>query len=205
MSTAEAKETRNKSGRVACPVQPFVVEITGNNSDVVIQSIPACVVRGAVKANKRVFSPKSEGKTTIAPSGNFPGIPEVPGMWLKVNPGRCVCTIEDPLAEDKPLLQELEAALKAVGRMDKGKKLEPLPTRKEELEPSRMKTLVREVVQMIECGMAKMKRGELPAMENIEKLKGHFLLNPGARVANYQPRYEKDYEAYVAKLQSMES
>ena len=204
MSTVDKEteaKTLPKSKRVACSVRPFSVEITGNGSDVIIQSIPGCKVRGAIKPTKKVFKPHGGMKTTTAPSGNIPGIPDVPGIRLEVNPGRCTCKLVDPLVEEVGIRSELEAALMSHGRLQKGQNINGVPERTENLDPSRMKTLVRELVRMIDCDMAKMHRGECPKEEDIEKLKGHFLLNPGSQVHNSQPRYEKDLPEYLDRLQ----
>lgn len=202
MSTVEEKPKR----KMASPVQPFMVEITGNCSDVIIQSIPGCKLRGQVKAIKRVFSPYKT-KPTMAPSGVFPGLPELPGMRVSVNPGNCVVEITDPLHGD----EETCAVIKALVKRHRGTrtvaKVDGVPPREIKLDKSRIKTLCRELLFMTENDMAKFvkARGEKPTMEDIEKLPGHFLLNPGSQIPNNQPRYEKDMDAYVQRLESTEA
>ena len=186
--------------RTASPVQPFSVEITGNCSDVIVQSIPGCKLRGAISPVKKVFGTKNSGKTTVAPSGIIPGMPELPGMQLHVYPGKCECKITDPLHGDKETCATIRELIDRNTGYRVNERFDGVPPRKEQLEPSRMKTLVRELLSMIDSDLAKMDKGVRPEMDDVDKLPGHYLLNPGSRIPNTQPRYEKDMPAFLEKL-----
>ena len=201
MSTVETEPKR----KMASSVQKFSVEITSKRcSDVVLQSIHGCRLRGGISAVKEVLSPLTSGpKTEMAPSGIIPGIPELPGMQLHIFPASCRCEIKDPLHGNKEtcaLIKSIVNKRSAVFRVSD--ELDGVPPREEKLDVDRMKNLVREVFWLIEDGTAKVIGGSKPEMADIENLPGKFLLNAGSNVHYLQPRYEEDLPDYVSKLSS---
>jgi hypothetical protein len=75
-----------------------------------------------------------------------------------------------------------------------------MPDQKGTLDPHRFKTLCRELFWLVEAGEAKRVEGVIPTLAEIAELSGHFLLNPGSRISNTQPVYEKDFPDWVARL-----
>lgn len=193
--TEKKKSTASKVGH-------FTVEASDPRlGDVVIQSIPGCRLRSAVKHVKELFNPRGPGKDVITGKSNIiSGIPELPGMQLIIKPGLCRVKITDPLHGDEETCALIKSLKDYATGNKKDGKLDGVPPREEKLDPSRMKTLVREVLYMIENGTVKMVGGSIPEMEDIEKLPGNFLLNPGSRIQNLQPRFEKDFEGWVENL-----
>ena len=63
-----------------------------------------------------------------------------------------------------------------------------------------MKSLCREVAQLIKLGHMRVVAGAAPDEEDVDDLPGEYLLNPGSRVQTTQPRYEKDFEKWVSNL-----
>ncbi len=179
-------------------VQPFVVEMTDPRcGDVIIQSIPGCRLRSAIKAVKKVFSPGKGEETTFAPSGVVPGMPELPGMQIHIYPGRCKYKIVDPLRGDEKTCGIIKTLLEKNRGVRLGDRLDGVPPQDGSLEPSRMKTLVRELVSMVKSDTARIEKGVVPQMEEIENLPGRFLTNPGSTIRNSQPRYEDELESWV--------
>ena len=208
MATTGEKKTERR----ICPVSPFTIEADcSNNGDVVIQSIPNGRLRGAVRGNKMVSYTKSNkfgaaGDEFIPPSGRIYGmLPALPGMRLRVTPKDFEYEITDPLEGNQELLDKfVKKANEVMGVpiSQKGVSYRPVPTEKGYLDPDRMKTLVREMVFMVNNDMAKLVDGVLPDAEDIEELEGDFLLNPGTQIQNNQPKYEKDLPGYRKTLSS---
>jgi len=183
-------------------VASFGVEIdTPRNGDVVLNSIPGCRLRGAIAASKPGFA-KRDGDTPTIPrdqATHLGALPPIPGMQLHVNPAKCAYTIIDPLYEDDELCRRIQSAMRANERPISGE-IRGVPPQKGELDVHRMKTLCRELHQLVETSYAKVVKGVLPSMEEIEDLPGKFLLNPGSVIPNSQPLFEEDMEAWVANL-----
>jgi len=175
--------------KIEVVVPPFGIEIsTPRNSDMRIQSIPGCILRGAIKAR--------------ATCKIMPLMPEVPGMQLHVNPAKCAYTIIDPLHGNTALCEEIHKVLSQSDIIASwpGKSLNGVPLKSGELDVDRMKTLCREMLQILDSDHAVMVEGPKPDMEDIDDLPGDFLLNPGSVTRNAQPRYEKDLPAYEQRL-----
>jgi hypothetical protein len=69
-----------------------------------------------------------------------------------------------------------------------------------ELDVHRMKSLCREICDLLAEGHMRVVKGVKPAREDVEDLPGKFLLNPGSRIKTGQPAYEQDYDAWVDRL-----
>lgn len=183
-------------------VTPFGIEAdTSRNSDVLIQSIPGCRLRGAVDASKPVIDAKTgEPKIPLDQITNLGQIPKLPGMQLHVNPTKLTYKITDPLHGDEKLCRRIAKALEMYGpyRADKG--FDGVPPQSGTLDAHQMKTLVREMVWLVNAKESKLVKGVKPDMEDIKELPGNFLLNPGSMVYNSQPRYEKDFPGWIEQL-----
>lgn len=197
MSTNLKTEPKRKS----VSVQPFAIEVTASCQDVKIQSIPNCILRGRVRSTKKIINILGPGRDiTTGPSKVIPGIPDVDGMQLHVSPGTCKVKVVDPLFGDEETLNLIKTLVDAYQGTRTKSKLSGMPTREEKLEPSRMKTLVRELIWWEEEGMVKFIKGTKPEMEDIDNLPGKYLLNPGSMIQNMQPRYEEDFQDWVDGL-----
>ena len=178
-------DTKNKTQTV---IPPFGIEIDmPRNNDAVIVSIPGCRLRGAIKARADVRS--------------LPGMPEVPGQQLHVNPAKLICKIIDPLTDKKNdgLCASVARALKNSDMIDvgSGDRVSGVPDREEFLNVDAMKTLCREMVWLLDAGQAKIVSGPRPSLEDINDLPGRYLVDPGNSVSEYtQPRYEDQVETF---------
>lgn len=184
-------------------IPPFAIEAAHpRNANLKLQSIPGKILRSRLNPQAGVYDPLLGGE--VAPTDQtlgMAGCPVVPGQILAVDPGECVYKIRDPLAGDEVLQGRLVHFLKTktpyrVERIDG----EETPT--STLDKDRIKTLCRECIWLVEAGEAKVAHGALPDLEDVNELDGEYLLNPGLTVQTGQPRYEKDYEEWVSKIQS---
>lgn len=128
-------------------------------------------------------------------------LPEVPGMTMELDPETCTYRVHDPLNDDSDLRALLKKRIESsqLGRVGKSD-IRGAKDVSEKLDAHRFKTLVREIKWRLDAGEAKVIKGVAPDMEDIDDLPGNYLLNPGSRVPNSQPRYEKDFEEWIANL-----
>jgi len=185
-------------------VSPFGIEADHpRNCDLLLGSLANTRLRSTIKPTKMVFD-REDGEMIERPAaaGMIDGLPAViPGMQLHVNPGDCTCTVIDPLYEDEDTLEKIRKAMKRSGVfISVADKIRGLPTKKHTLKQDEMKTLVRELFNLIEAQEARVVRGTAPAMEDIEDLPGHFLTIPVNSGGWKVPRYEKDMDAWVDSL-----
>jgi len=201
MSTT-ISETKTK---ISVGIQPFGIEADHpRNADLMIQSIPGCRLRGAVVASKgTIVNHDSEtGDSVISPDqamylGNYP---QIPGMQLHVDPAKCTYSIIDPLYDDEKLCERIKATAKRLCGIHMERKLRGVAPQKGKLDPHRMKTLCREMFNIVQAGEGKTVKGVLPTMEDIDSLPGKYLLNPGSRIFNSQPTFEEDFPVWYDNL-----
>jgi len=169
-------------------VAPFGIEIdTPRNSDVMLNSITGQRLRGAVKARANVRM--------------LPGMPNIPGQQLHVNPAKLTYTIIDPLHKDTDLCEQIRSVLDTSEEaMVRPKAIRGVPPIAGTLDADRMKTLCREMIWLIDTSYAIVVKGMAPGLRDIEELPGYFLLNPGSIVDNSQPAYEKDFAAWKQQM-----
>jgi hypothetical protein len=187
-------ETKTKPARVS--VQPFGVEIDHHtNCDCLLQSIPGCRLRTAIKPTRTV-------KGVRHPDGIQPlGMTiSTPGMQIHVNPAKREYTIVDPMYDDDELCERVRRHLREKTSFNMADRLRGEEPKKGELDADRMKCLCRELLWLLDEGDARMVKGVKPDIEDINELPGDYLLNPGSIVPNMQPRYEKDFEEWVQGL-----
>lgn len=195
MSTATAKESQNQ---ISLP--SFTVEADHpRNCDLIIQAIPGCRLRGSIDGSRHVVDAKTgDLRVPIDQARALASFPRTPGMHLQVDPTRLTYRIVDPIYKNEAILTRMKTHFREAG---KGKvEIEGLPPQEGKLDKDRMKTLCRELVELVQLNHAKVVAGSLPDLEDVEGLPGEFLLNPGASVQNTQPRYEKDFESWVDNL-----
>ncbi len=177
-------------------IQPFGVEADHpRNCDLLIQSIPGCRLRGKIKPvvqtiQGNVATPMLQGQA----------LPEVPGMQLHINPAKLTYAIVDPLEDDDAAKQRILNFMRVTQGISADYKIRGVPRQQSELDVHRMKTLCREVCQLLEEGHVRVVKGAAPSRDDVEDLPGKFLLNPGSRIRTSQPIYEEDYDAWVDRL-----
>ena len=121
-------------------------------------------------------------------------------MQVHVHPEKCTYAIIDPLHGDAKLCETIRRHLNDTSSFIVDEKLDGVPPQGGTLDDHGMKTLCRELLRFIDLGYAKMCKGPTPSMEDVDELPGNYLMNPGARVHNMQPRYEKDWKGWVDRL-----
>jgi len=182
---------------------PFGIEADHpRNGDLLLQSIPNCRLRSAIKASRTTIVNKQSEDHVIPKdqARHLGALPPIPGMELHVNPTNLSYVIVDPLYENKKLCDRIQSAMQADERSI-GRKLRGLPPQEGTLDVHRMKTLCREIFYLLDANEVKLKKGIKPSTESIDRLPGHYLLNPGSQVPNNQPLFEKDLPGYVENMQ----
>lgn len=188
-------------------VLPFAVEAdTPRNQDVLIQSIPGCRLRGGLSPTKGVLNEET-GVEDVPQSQiiGMGGLPKIPGMQLHVHPGDLEYEIIDPLYDDEELCIRITRFLSRKSPFRVEGQITGVKPTKGTLDPHRMKTLCRELMHIVHAKEGRIVKGECPRLKDIEKLPGNFLLNPGSRVTNTQPVFEHQWDAWVSKLNGIES
>lgn len=173
------------------------------NSDLLIQSIPGCRLRGGIKASRSTKNAKTGDEMIPVDQATHLGrLPEIPGMQIHVDPKALKYLIVDPLEKNEALCEKVTRGLLALGVIhdEKAQGVHGIPKQSGELDKHRMKTLCRELLRLKDLGHVKVMNGSMPAQEVIDKLPGDYLLNPGATAPNTQPRYEKEMDRWVTAL-----
>ena len=179
----------------------FTVEANHRrNQDILIQALPERTrLRTAIRPDRTTKNVKRD--LYVVPKDqaiHLGGLPPVPGMQIHVNPRKLTYTITDPLHENEKICTQIEQHLKADGR-PYGSKVGGVPPKEGTLDKDRMKCLVREIVHWVEQGHMNLVKGVLPDMDMVDAMDGEYLTNPGSRIPNAQPRYEKDMAEWVQR------
>lgn len=183
-------------------VMPFAVEADHPRcADLLLQSIPNCRLRSSIASNKQAKDAKSgELMTPLDQARHLATFPRTPGMQLHVNPVKLTYAIIDPLYDDEDLSERIQNWFNRNHGVRMDTKLRGQAPIKGQIDKHRMKTLIRELHFLLEAGEIQVVKGDLPTIEEVQELPGHYMLNPGSRVANFQPRFEKDLDEYVENL-----
>jgi hypothetical protein len=182
-------------------VAPFGIEIDQKrNSDVLLQSIPGMRLRSAIEASRPIIGKDGEPMVPVDQSMGLRAFPTTPGMQIHVNPQTCTYKVVDPLRGNEALCERIRRFLDQHSPMAADRKVDGVPTQEGKLDKHRMKTLCREMLWLLESGDAKVCMGAKPGMMDVNDLPGHYLLNPGSRVQNTQPMFEKDWDEWVDRL-----
>lgn len=189
---ADTKEAKASKEEIA--ITPFGVEIDHpRNCDLVIQAIPGAKLRSAIKPTVTTVQ-----GTVRTPTASQIAPPSVPGLRLYINPLRGVYRIVDPLVEDEAARERIEKYMKATGGSTQPVK--GVPTLEAKLDEHRMKSLLREIADLLDQQHVKVVEGRAPSRAEIDSMPGNYLLNPGSRVFNSQPVFEKDWDEWVDRL-----
>ena len=185
-------------------VPPFGIEADHpRNCDVLIQTVENCKLRSRITPTKMVFDRDRETGEQIerpADAELIDGLPEIPGMQIHVNPAECTYVILDPLENDERMCERIKRALDESSPVRTRSRIRGVPSRSGTVSADRMKTLVRELYQIVEAGEASVKKGPRPDIEDIVELPGDFLLEPRPGHGYNRPRYEKDLREWVESL-----
>lgn len=191
---------------MSASLPPFGVKADHpRNCDLAIQGIPGCRLRSRITATRTVTinSQGSDKDQQVIPpdqSRHLGLLPEIPGMELHVNPEKCTYKIVDPLHGDKKLLRRIQRGLEQDERQFRGTKFDGVPPQEGKLDKHRMKTLCRELLDLLDEKHVVMAKGPKPGLQEIDELDGNYLLNPGSKIPNSQPMFEKDMGEYNAKV-----
>lgn len=196
--TLPVAEKETKIGR-------FVIEADHRrNGMLIIQCIPGCILRSRLDGSRSVKDKKTgEEMVPVDQARALSAMPKLPGMRLEVNPAKLEYRITDPLRGDQKLLDQLRKRIAHSQEIPTkiAERFDGMPDVEGTLDVHRMKSLVWELWHIVNAGEAKLIRGVLPKDKNeIEKMKGKRLLNPGSRVPNTQPRYVEDYDDWIQNL-----
>ena len=127
-------------------------------------------------------------------------MPDVPGIHFEVDLDRKTAREYDPLADDPEKLSEACRAL-GIGMANPSYKAKPWPTiTYDKLHQDVYKTLVREVVRLVEANMARVVEGRLPAEAEIDKLPGRYMHDVWNSNSN-RPRFEDEVDSYLKNLE----
>jgi len=191
-------ETAAVKEKKTCSVPPFTIEADHpRNCDLLLQGVTDLRLRSRYLAARPVWD-KRKKEWMIPP--NQPSIPEIPGMQLSVDPARLRYRITDPLEGQQDQLDAIKRHMDQVRGVETREKLRGVDPIEGTLTTDEMKTLVREILWLVNSKEARVVKGVCPDLQDIEALDGDFLLNPGSRVPNTQPKYEKDWDQYREQL-----
>lgn len=187
-------------------VAPFGIEADHpRNSDLLIQVID-CRLRSSIKPTKTIIDKGEDGGKEERPVNAWmvDGLPNhVPGMQLHVNPEKCTWVVIDPLEGDERTLEKIKKAVERATGYRVSDKLRAAPRKEGKLNKDQMKTLTREMVGIVKAKEAKIVKGILPDMEEVDELPGKYLLNSSNRNNWHQPKYEEDLPDFENRLHSM--
>lgn len=200
-------------------LSPFVIEArTPRNQDLLIQNLDGLRLRGAVQVTVEVFNNSqtqdmdeedgpngSRPKTFTAPARLIDGIGELPGELLHVNPRTGEWRTEDPLYNNKTVLERVRNAIRrTMGFSVVGQELRGVKPRSGVLNKDRMKSLCEELLCFVESREARVVKGRMPTREEIEQMEGRVLLNWMNRQSWKQPKYRDEYEAWEQRINRLE-
>jgi len=190
--------------KVKTTLKPFTIEADSpNNGDIMLHSLTGCRIRSRIKSTRRVFDKDRITKEQVTRQESahlLPGMPaDIPGMRIEVHPGKSMYRVYDPLCDNEEMCESIGAALGAQNGTPQ-KKVRGIKTYEGELGTDLLKTLLRELYNIVQSEDGKVVKGLLPEMEDIDALEGDYLLNPSNRTKYHMPRYEKDLDTWAEKL-----
>jgi len=185
-------------------VLPWAIEIDHpTNSDVILQCIPGARLRTAINPHKGVMNRRlGYPVVPVDQAIGLAGFPQTPGMQVHLDVDRCEYKIIDPLYNNEVLLKQVQNFMANKHHMQRIGKLNGAAPITGKLDPHQIKSLCREMWHLVQAKEAKVVQGKMPSLNDIDGLRGHYLLNPGSIVPNTQPRYEKDLPNFVLGLNS---
>jgi len=186
----------------AAVLAPFAIEAaTQRNDDLVIQCIPGCRLRGRVNSQNGVYVEATDSFEVPRDQAiGMSGLPVIPGMVLTLDPDSGEYSITDPLHDNVDLCERITSWLNRNSPFRSKTTVKGVKPVEGKLDIHSRKTLAREMFNIAAAKEGIVVKGAMPTMRQIEKLPGEFLLNPGSRVQNTQPRFEKDWDTWLDKV-----
>lgn len=180
---------------------PFTVEATcDRNRNLLIQNIPGMILRSAISSAAPVKDARTgEEMVPVDQARGLGQMPATPGMLLKVDPRNLSYKVTDPLCDDERLQGRLSSFLRQKGAPS-NTSVTGMPAQEGVLDIHQMKTLCRELANAEAKGDVTAKKNKVPTVSQCDEFDGRYLLNPGSRVRNSQPRYEDEFEEWVSRL-----
>lgn len=182
-------------------VAPFGIEADHPRCcDLYIQCIPNLRLRSAIDGGKPARDNKTGDFSVPRDQAiNMGDFPKTPGMQLHVNPFELTYVVIDPLA-DMQDMQDRVVRWMNQHTPFRGDKIKIDKKLEGKIDRHQMKSLCREMFNLVKDGEARHVRGSMPDMSEIDLLPGKYLLNPGSRVMNTQPRFEDDLPGWIDRL-----
>jgi len=186
---------------VAVSVSSFTMEADHpRNCDLLIQNIPGLKLRSAIEGTRPIIDQQTGDAVVPADqSKGLASLPRIPGMLIRVLPEEGIVIVTDQIDDDEKLKSRLVSFLKnnTAYRSDS---IKGVDKQTHKIGESEMKTLCRELFNIMEAGEGTLAKGPMPKMSEIDEMPGRYLLNPGSTLQNSQPRYEDEYEEWKSNL-----
>jgi hypothetical protein len=165
------------------------IEFDGENRNFMLSAFgDGTTVRGAFSISRCINAP-----------GEMRGMPDIPGLYLTLSFRDNKLTIEDPLRKDRDLCAKIKSSLRAANRFKSDGELTGVATVEKTLNVHQMKTLVLEIRDRINANEVRIIKGEFPTDDQIEKLPGKKLLDPGRNFPTSQPMFEEDWWDWASR------
>lgn len=130
------------------------------------------------------------------------GMPAIPGQTLRVEPKEMKAYVEDPLQDDKDLLDSINSVAEKARSIWKGAPYKPVPTTELLLTNDLLKTLLMELLRKEKAGNITVTKGRLPKVDAIENLPGRELYDPWNN--GKKPMYVDQVEGWQERLEANE-
>lgn len=128
-------------------------------------------------------------------------MPEVPGIHMEVDTNKKTARLYDPLEDDTPRMMRVASILKN-NMLGFDGQLGTAPERVVKLTDDVLKTLIAELIRRRENKSLWVKEGNLPSMEDLDKLPGHVLNDPN-NSSTMKAKYKKDAREFAANLEKI--
>lgn len=170
------------------------------NCDLLIQSIPGLRLRSAIEGTRPVTDQQTgEPMVPADQSRALAALPRIPGMQIRVQPELGLVIVADPLTENSTLCTRLATFLKN-HTPHHAEKVEGVEKQKYRLDEHQMKTLCRELVNIVNAKEGTVVEGKKPTLEKVDNMKGRYLMNSGHTSFITQPRYEDQMNEWLEQL-----
>ena len=197
-NTRNTQKADDKASRSPAGATRFTVEADHpRNADLIIQTIPGLRMRSAIDGTKPIKDNRTgEAMVPQAQAKALGSFPRTPGLRITVDPPSLKYLVHDPLNSQPETLDRIATWFAREGKPVSGT-FKGVSDMGGELDEHRMKTLVRELKQIVDSGEARVVDGDFP---DPDTLPGRYLLNPGSRVPNSQPEFEDEYDDWRRNL-----
>jgi hypothetical protein len=164
------------------------------NRSVVIKTIRQ-TVRGHFSLRK--FYETDQGGRDVGPS--MQRVPDIPGLFMCVSPKDDRAIIYDPWEKKPEMWDKLNGALRGA-HAARGGKYGPVERSEMTLSKDQIKTLCLEMIKKVEGGVARVVKGTLPTLKQVQSMPGRELydtMNSGRK-----PRYVDEVAGWEQRLDS---